>query len=70
MVYLCIRNHGNIMLQEIDTYRFTSTEEPSDAILSQLMKEAAEETTRTNEESTARFFSQMRLDAKKLTAVW
>ncbi len=30
----------------IDTYRLTSMEEPSDAVLSQLMKEAAEEATR------------------------
>ncbi len=30
----------------IDTYRLTSMEEPSDAVLSQLMKEAAEEAMR------------------------
>ena len=45
-------------------------EEPSDAILSQLMKEAAEEARRTNEEATAHFFEQMRQDAKNIPASW
>jgi hypothetical protein len=45
-------------------------EEPSDAILSQLMKEAAEEAKRTNEEATTRFFEQMREDAQKISATW
>ena len=64
-----IRN-TKTMTQTIDTYRLTSMEEPSDAILSQLMKEAAEEARRTNEEATARFFEQMRQDAKKIPASW
>lgn len=45
-------------------------EEPSDAVLSQLMKEAAEDARRTNDEATNRFFEQMRQDAKKISAVW
>ena len=45
-------------------------EEPSDAVLSQLMKEAAEEAKRTNEEATARFFEQMREDAQKISVTW
>jgi len=53
-----------IMNPTIDTYRLTSMEEPSDAVLSQLMKEAAEEAKRTNEEATNRFFEQMREDAQ------
>ena len=51
----------------IDTYRLTSMEEPSDAILSQLMKEAAEEAKRTNDDTTTRFFEQMREDAQKIS---
>ena len=51
----------------IDTYRLTSMEEPSDAILSQLMKEAAEEAKRTNDDVTTRFFEQMREDAQKIS---
>ena len=45
-------------------------EEPSDAVLSQLMKEAAEEAKRTNEEATTRFFAQMREDAQKISTTW
>ena len=36
------------------TYRLTSTEEPSDEVLSQLMREAAEDAARTNAEATTR----------------
>ena len=59
-----------IMNPTIDTYRLTSMEEPSVAVLSQLMKEAAEEAKRTNEEATNRFFEQMREDAQKISATW
>lgn len=48
--------------QTIDTYKLTSMVEPSDEVLSQLMKEAAEEAKRQNEEATARFFAQLRKD--------
>ena len=54
----------------IETYRLTSMEEPSDAILSQLIKEAAEDAKRTNDEATNRFFEQMRKDAQKIPASW
>jgi hypothetical protein len=54
----------------IDTYKLTSMEEPSDAVLSQLMKEAAEDAKRTNDEATNRFFEQMRRDAQKISAAW
>ena len=70
-LYLCPREQKNtIMNPTIDTYRLTSMEEPSDAVLSQLMKEAAEEAKRTNEEATTRFFEQMREDAQKISATW
>ena len=58
------------MNSTIDTYKLTSMEEPSDAVLSQLMKEAAEEAKRTNDEATNRFFEQMRQDALKISATW
>jgi vacuolar-type H+-ATPase subunit E/Vma4 len=45
-------------------------EEPSDAMLSQLMKEAAEEAKRSNEEATNRFFEKMREDAQKISTTW
>jgi hypothetical protein len=45
-------------------------EEPSDAVLSQLMREAAEDAKRTNDEATNRFFEQMRQDARKINVAW
>ena len=59
-----------VMNPTIDTYRLTSMEEPSDAVLSQLMKEAAEDAKRTNDEATNRFFEQIRQDAQKITVAW
>ena len=44
----------------IDTYKLTSMEEPSDEILAQLMREAAEEASRTNREATTRFFEEIK----------
>ena len=54
----------------IDTYQLTSMEEPSDAVLTQLMREAAEDAKRTNDEATNRFFEQMRQDTRKITVAW
>ena len=47
-------------LQTIDNYRLTSMEEPSDEVLAQLMHEAAEEASRTNQEATIRFFDEIK----------
>ena len=44
----------------IDTYKLTSMEEPTDEVLSQLMREAAEEASQTNSEATARFFEEIK----------
>ena len=46
--------------QTIDNYRLTSMEEPSDEVLAQLMREAAEEASRTNREATIRFFEEIK----------
>ncbi len=46
--------------QTIDNYRLTSMEEPSDEVLAQLMREAAEEAKRTNREATTRFFEEIK----------
>ena len=70
-LYFCTRIiNTTVMNPTIDTYRLTSLEEPSDAVLSQLMKEAAEDAKRTNDEATYRFFEQMRQDAQKITSAW
>lgn len=44
----------------IDTYKLTSMEEPSDEVLEQLMREAAEEASQTNREATTRFFEEIK----------
>ena len=54
------------MEQTIDTYKLTSMEEPSDEVLSQLMREVAEEVKRENEEATRLFFDRLHTDAQKV----
>lgn len=44
----------------IDTYKLTSMEEPSDEVLEQLMRKAAEEASQTNREATTRFFEEIK----------
>ena len=56
------------MKQTIDTYKLTSMEEPSDEILSQIMREAAEDARKTNEEATERYFNLMLIEARKVVA--
>lgn len=57
-------------LQTIDNYRLTSMEEPSDELLVQLMREAAEEAKQKRAEATARFFGQLKQDAQKIATTW
>ena len=52
----------------IDTYKLTSMDEPTDEVLSQLMREAAEEAARKRAEATAQFFNQLKSDAQKIEA--
>ena len=46
--------------KSINDYRLTSMEEPTDEMLSQIMREAAEEATKSNEEATTHFFERIR----------
>jgi len=50
----------------IDTYKLTSTEEPTDEVLSQLMREAAEEARKTNAQVTQRYFDELRQAAANI----
>ena len=50
----------------IDTYKLTSTEEPTDEVLSQLMREAAEEARKTNAQATQRYFDELRQAAANI----
>ncbi len=43
----------------MNAYRLTSMEEPTDEMLTQLMKEVAEEAKRKGEEATEKFFKQL-----------
>ena len=44
-------------------------EEPSDEILSQIMREAAEDARKSNEEATERYFNQMLMEVRKIAAI-
>lgn len=44
----------------LDTYKLTSTEEPSDELLAQLMKEAFDDARKADAEATARYFDELK----------
>lgn len=50
--------------EEMNSYRLTSMEEPTDEMLSQLMKEVAEEAKQKSDEAHRRFFSEIRTAAR------
>lgn len=50
----------------LDTYKLTSTEEPSDELLSQLMKEAFDDARKADAEATARYFAELKRTAAKI----
>ena len=47
--------------KELNAYRLTSMEEPTDEMLSAIMKEAAEEAVQRWSEAEKRFFDQLRV---------
>ena len=55
-------------IMSIDTYKLTSMEEPTDEVLSQLMREAAEEAKQKRAEATTRFFGQLKRESEKIAA--
>ncbi|MDE6298444.1 MAG: hypothetical protein K2M10_02175 [Muribaculaceae bacterium] len=56
--------------QEMNSYRFTSGEEPSDEMLAQLMKEVAADAKKRQEQATAAYFIKMRKNAEAKKAKW
>ena len=54
----------------IDTYKLTSMEEPTDEMLAQIMREAAEEASLTNREATAHFFEQLKREARNIPTTY
>lgn len=56
--------------QEMNSYRFTSGQEPSDEMLVQLMKEVAHDAKERQEQATSAYFSEMRREAEVVKAKW
>lgn len=56
--------------EQMNSYRLTSMEEPSDEMLEQLMSDAAKEARVSNEEATAKFFAQLKEEASKICVTW
>ena len=54
----------------MNSYRFTSGQEPSDERLAQLMKEVAHDAKERQEQATAAYFSEMRQEAEVVKAKW
>ena len=46
--------------KEINAYRLTSLEEPTDEMLAYIMREVAEEARETNEEAMKRYFMEIK----------
>ena len=46
--------------KEINAYRLTSLEEPTDEMLAYIMREVAEEARKTNEEAVRRYFMEIK----------
>ncbi|MBQ2510764.1 MAG: hypothetical protein II531_01235 [Bacteroidales bacterium] len=53
---------------ELNAYRLTSMEEPTDEMLSTIMKEAAEEAGQRWKEAEKRFFDQLRIMTQQTSA--
>ena len=45
--------------KSIDSYRLTDMEEPTDEMLAQIMREAAEDARKANADATKRFFDEI-----------
>ena len=54
--------------QELNSYRLTSLEEPTDEMLAQIMHEAAVDAKQKSEEAHKRFFAELYEMAKQITA--
>ncbi|MCC8036906.1 MAG: hypothetical protein LIP02_02045 [Bacteroidales bacterium] len=52
--------------EELNSYRLTSMEEPSDEMLSAIMKEAAEDARKRGEEATRKYFDEINRQAQKI----
>ena len=55
---------------EMNSYRFNSGQDPTDEMLSQIMREVAEDAKRTNEEVSKKYFDELRNEANRQQAKW
>lgn len=56
--------------KEMKSYRFSSGKEPSDEMLSQLMKEVAQEAKESNQKVMGEFFESLKREAKATKNEW
>ena len=56
--------------KEMNAYRFSSGEEPSDEMLSQLMKEVAQEARESSKKAADAHFEQMRRNIANNRSQW
>lgn len=56
--------------KEMNSYRFVSGQEPTDEMLSRLMKEVAEEANAENQKAAEIYFSQMRRNIEMKREKW
>ena len=56
--------------KEMKSYRFSSGKEPSDEMLSQLMKEVAQEAKESNQKAMDEFFESLKREAKAIKDEW
>lgn len=55
---------------EMNSYRFSSGQEPSDEMLAQIMKEVAQEAAESNKRTIDAHFEQMRKNIAIKQAIW
>lgn len=56
--------------KEMNSYRFVSGQEPTDEMLSRLMKEVAQEADAENQKASETYFSQMRRNIEMKREKW
>ncbi len=56
--------------QELNSYRFTSGQEPSDEMLAQIMREVAQEAAESNKKAIDAHFEQMKKNIAVKQAIW
>lgn len=56
--------------KEMNAYRFGTGEEPTDAMLEQIMKEVAQEARESNQKAVGEFFESLKREAKAIKDEW